>query len=123
VKTALKLLIPVPLVVLLLAMMPQTPQGTTGPGANNDIVQVASFSQLQYVDLAGKLTVLPSRSMLELRLIEDAPRGLRLEIYYENGDYSLVDAQAFHLIRHGQDVQEVRLVRTRQEHLGFPRLR
>lgn len=122
-KTVWKLLLPVPLALGLLAMMPQGAQGAEDPAAKTDILRVLQLSQLQYVDLAGKTVALPARSMLEVRLVDDASDRLRLEIFYENGDYSLIDVQGFHIIRAGQDVQEVRFVRTKKERLAFPLLR
>lgn len=117
------LLLPLPFVFLLLAMMPQGSQTGEDPAAKADVIRVLQLSQLQYIDLSGKTVALPGRSMLEVRLIDDAGEHLRLEIFYDNGDYSLIDAQAFHIIRAGQDVQEVRFVRTKKERIGFPLLR
>lgn len=111
----------VPAVLVLLAMAPQGPQDD--PAAKTDLAQVVSLSQLQYVDSVGKSIAVPARSMLEVRLLEDFQHGLRFEIYYENGDYSLVDAQAMHLVRAGQDVQEVRFVRSRLARMKYPLMR
>jgi len=117
-----RLLLPLPIAIALLAMVPQDPQGADDPVLKNDLTQVVRCSQLQYVDLAGQTKVLTARSMVEVRMADDGPRGMRLEIYYENGDYSLIEVQGLHLIRQGQDVQDVRLVRTRTARTKFPRI-
>lgn len=122
-RTVWKLLLPVPLALGLLAMMPQGVQGSEDAATKADVQRVLQLSQLQYVDLAGKTVALAARNMLEVRLVDNAGEHLRLEIFYENGDYSLVDVQGFHVIRTGQDVQEVRFTRTKKERLAFPMLR
>lgn len=122
-KTVWKLLLPVPLALGLLAMMPQGTQGSEDAAVRADVQHALQLSQLQYIDLSGKTVALAARNMLEVRLIDNAGEHLRLEIFYENGDYSLIDVQGFHVIRAGQDVQEVRFTRTKKERLIFPMLR
>lgn len=116
-----KMLLPVPCVVALLAMIPQQPQGSEDP-AVADISTVLRISELQYVDLQGKTSVIPSRNVFEVRMLEDVPQGLRLEILYDNGDYSLIDAQALHVLRSGRDPMDVRFVRSRRARMRFPKL-
>jgi len=116
-----KLLLPIPCVFALLAMAPQSPQGSEDP-AVTDQTAIVRMSELQYVDQQGKTSVIPSRNVLEVRMLDDHPHGLRLEITYENGDYSLIDAQALHVLRSGRDLMDVRLVRSKQARLRFPRL-
>ena len=53
-------------------------------------------------------------------LPEQSPESVRLELLYDNGDYSMVDAQAFHLLRAGQSTREVKLVRGKQSRMRFP---
>jgi hypothetical protein len=115
------LLLPVPCVAALLAMMPQDPQGTADP-AVTDVTTVLSITELQYVDSQGKTSVIPSRNVFEVRMVEDVPQGLRLEILYDNGDYSLIDAQALHVLRSGRDKMDVRFVRSARARLRFPKL-
>lgn len=112
-----KLLLPIP-VVAALAMAPQgqDPTDTT----LNDVVNVVAISELQYVTTHGP-TVVSARNVVEIRLVEDRTEGIRIELYYENGDYSLVDAQAFHLLRTGQSTREVKLVRSRTSRMRFPK--
>jgi hypothetical protein len=116
-----QMLLPIPCVVALLAMMPQIPQGTEDP-AVTDIAAVLRISELQYVDLQGKTSVIPSRNVFEVRLLEDTQQGMRLEILYDNGDYSLIDAQALHILRSGRDPMDVRFVRSTRARLRFPKL-
>jgi hypothetical protein len=116
-----KMLLPIPCVAALVAMMPQGPQGTEDP-AVADISTVLRISELQYVDLQGKTSVIPSRNVFEVRMLEDTVGGMRFEILYDNGDYSLIDAQALHVLRSGRDQMEVRFVRSRKARMRFPKL-
>ena len=52
----------------------------------------------------------------------DNPIMKRLELLYENGDYSLIDAQAMHILRKSGSTRDVRLVRTQRSVMRFPRL-
>jgi hypothetical protein len=121
-KTIWKFLLPVPIALGLLAMVPQGPDAAQPGATNNDVASTVRIAELQYVDRAGQTRSVPARSILVLRLLEGAPEGLRLEINYENGDYSLIDVQGFHLLRAGHDQQDVRLIRSRPDHMVFPRL-
>lgn len=117
-----QLLLPVPCLAALLAMMPQDPQGSQDPNVT-DVSQVLSLSEMQYVDLQGKTSVIPSRNVFEVRLLDDTENGMRLEIVYDNGDYSLIDAQAIHLLRNGKDLMDVRFVRSVRARMRFPKLK
>ncbi|MBL8724465.1 MAG: hypothetical protein JNK49_10490 [Planctomycetes bacterium] len=116
---AWKLLLPVP-ILLALAMVPQGRQDAGDPSLA-DIVHVLPISELNYVNQQGTTTVVSSRNVVEIRVLEDHPHGIRLELYYDNGDYSLVDAQAFHLLRNAGPTREVRLVRGKQARMRFPK--
>lgn len=116
---AWKLLLPVPF-LLALAMMPQGRQDGGDPSLA-DIVNVLPISELNYVNAQGATTVVSSRNVVEIRVIEDHPHGIRLELYYENGDYSLVDVQAFHLLRNSGPTRDVKLVRGKQARMRFPK--
>ena len=121
---AWKMLLLVP-VVAALAMVPQDPPTAPATAATADQTEpsaVASISELQYVSLQGTLQTVSARAVVEIRLIEDDARHVRLELLYENGDYSLVDAQAFHLLRNGPSAREVRLVRSKHARMRFPKL-
>ena len=115
------LLLPVPCVAALLAMVPQDPRGTEDP-AVTDVSTVLRVTELQYVDNQGKTSVIPSRNVFEVRLLEDTQHGMRFEILYDNGDYSLVDAQALHVLRSGRDPMDVRFVRSVRARQRFPKL-
>lgn len=114
---AWKLLLPVLLVVFAIAMVPQDPQA-----GDADVAVNASISELQYVTLQGTMASVPARNVVEIRLLDDARDHLRLELQYDNGDYSLIEAQTFHVLRGGPGAREVRLVRGKQARMRFPRL-
>ena len=80
------------------------------------------LSELQFTDLQGKTTVVPARSVQEIRLLEDGGDRVRIELTYQNGDWSLVDTQAMHLLRNGPTAHEVKLVRCSRTGMKFPRL-
>jgi len=115
---AWQLLFPVPFVIAL-AFVPQAqnPPDT----ALGDLVSVASIAELNYVNLQGVPTSVSARSVVEIRVIEDVAHAIRLELFYENGDYSLVDASAFHLLRTGGSTREVKLVRGKPARMRFPK--
>lgn len=110
------LLVPV---VAAFALPPQDP-----PSADplQEQAAVTSMSELRYVTLQGDPVVVPAKNVVEIRLLEDVSSRLRLELVYENGDYSLIDAQAFHLLRNGPSAREVRLVRGKASRMRFPRM-
>ena len=116
-----KLLLPIPAALALLAMVPQGPQGVEDPNVA-DISTIVRISELQYVDQQGKTSVVPSRNVIEIRVLDDVPIGIRLEITYENGDYSMISAQSLHILRSGRDLMDVRLVRSKQSRLRFPKV-
>lgn len=116
---AWKLSLPV-LLIAAVAMVPQDPQ--VADPSLVDQSAVVTVSELHYVNLQGNPTVVPARSVVEIRMLEDHPERIRLELIYENGDYSLIDAQGFHLLRNGPSAREVRLVRGKQARMRFPRI-
>lgn len=120
---AWKLVFAVP-VIAALAMVPQDPKPEAAPAdaqaAANSVVVM--MSELQYTNLQGTTQVVPARAVAEIRFIEDHGEHIRLELIYENGDYSLIDAQAFHVLRNGPSPREVALVRVQQARMRFPRL-
>lgn len=116
---AWQLLFSVP-VLAAVAMVPQDPVSTDPAQADQSTIQ--SISALRYVTLQGTATEVSARSVVEIRLLEDSGEAMRLELLYENGDYSLLDVQGFHLLRNGETAREVRLVRGKQARMRFPRL-
>ena len=111
------LLLAIP-VVAAIAMVPQGQN--PGDPSLADQTHVVAISELQYVTPHGTKSV-SARNVVEIRLLEDVAEGLRLELYYDNGDYSLIDCQAFHLLRTGQVTREVKLVRGKQSRMRFPK--
>lgn len=109
-----KLLLPLPL----LAGLAMVPQGQ----APDDPTTVVSIAELHYVGQNGAPTIVSARNVVEIRFLEDCTDHIRLELVYDNGDYSMIDATAFHLIRSGTGSREVRLVRTKVARMRFPRL-
>jgi hypothetical protein len=107
-----------------LSMAPQDPQDAPAAATQQppEHVAVITFSEMQYIDLQGKTTVLPARNVAEIRVFDDEQRQIRLELLYDNGDYSLIDAQALHILRNGPSAREVRLVRSSQSRMRFPKL-
>lgn len=119
----LKYLLPVSIVAAI-AMVPQDPQPAQAqaPAPSPELINVVTMSDLKYLDLQGTATLVPARNVVEIRLLEEFTQHIRLELVYDNGDYSLIDAQAFHLLRNGSASREVRLVRSRGDRMRFPRL-
>jgi hypothetical protein len=116
---AWKLLFAVP-VVAALAMVPQDPQ--SNDAAIADIVTVRSISELQYTPLHGASVSVPARNVVEIRYMDDRSDNIRLELVYENGDYSMQTVQGFHLLHSGAGSREVRLVRGASARMRFPRM-
>lgn len=116
------MLLLVPAVAATLALVPQNPAPQDPAEKPNDTIAITNLSDIQYTDLQGKLTTVPSRNVVEVRLLEDVGQFVRIELVYENGDYSMIDAQSVHILRHGASSREVRLVRTNLAGMRFPRL-
>jgi hypothetical protein len=117
--TTWKLLFAVPIAAAF-AMTPQDPPSTDLSVA--DAVVVRSITELQYTPLHGSPVSVPARNVVEVRLLEDRGEHIRLELVYENGDYSLQTVQGFHLLNNGPSSREVRLVRGTSSRMRFPRL-
>ncbi|HEU4418573.1 MAG TPA: hypothetical protein VFT55_06515 [Planctomycetota bacterium] len=79
------------------------------------------MSELRYTTPQGADRVLSARDVVEIRLLEDHPNNIRLELIYESGNYSMIDATEFHVLRGGA-TREVKLVRGKMARLRFPRL-
>ena len=90
--------------------------------ANPEVVNIMPISELQYVTLNGKSETISSTSVVEIRVFDEQAHSIRLELLYDNGDYSLVDAQAMHLLRKNGTTRDVRLVRSKRAAMRFPRL-
>ena len=114
---AWKLLLPIPFVAAL-SMVPQGQDKT----ATDEITAVVQMSELRYTTPDGASQAVSARNVVEIRVLTDQAPGIRLELLYENGDYSMVDAQAFHLLRNAGSTREVKLVRGKVAQMRFPRL-
>lgn len=86
------------------------------------------LTEFQYYTPAGQLQVCAAKDLVEIKLHPQPQRdGFVVEIYYANGDYSMLQTEGFHIIRRGQlgGVSEVNLVRTqgKLDELNFPSIR
>ena len=85
-------------------------------------IKVTSISELRYSDQQGKWQKVSAANVVEIRIFDDHAHSVRLELLYENGDYSLIDAQVMHILRKSGSTRDVRLVRTNRSTMRFPRL-
>jgi hypothetical protein len=105
------------------AMLPQNPHGTDpAPAQSTGQVQVVQNTGLEYTDIQGKLVAIPARSVVEIRMPEDSNGSPRFELSYQNGDYSLIQTQAMHLLRSGREPMDVRFFRSTQAQMRLPKL-
>ncbi|HIE68881.1 MAG TPA: hypothetical protein EYP98_01270 [Planctomycetes bacterium] len=111
-------------IVAALAFVPakQDPQKPKDAAAATEVVTVLSISELHYVTLQGKTMKVPARNVVEIRMFDGQNDHIRLELLYDNGEYSLIDAQAMHLLRSGGGKRDVRLIRTTGTSMRFPQL-
>jgi hypothetical protein len=106
-----------------LAFAPRQPAVAQDPqDPTAEKIAVMPISELQYVDQQGNKNVVPATNVVEIRVFDDQAESVRLELLYENGDYSLIDAQAMHILRKSGSTRDVRLVRTQRSTMRFPRL-
>jgi hypothetical protein len=104
-------------------MLPQNPHGTDpAPAQSTGQVQVVQNTGLEYTDIQGKLVAIPARSVVEIRMPEDSNGSPRFELSYQNGDYSLIQTQAMHLLRSGREPMDVRFFRSTQAQMRLPKL-
>jgi len=116
---AWKLLFAAPIFAAI-AMSPQDPKPSGATIA--DIVTIRTISELHYTPLGGASVSVPARSVVEVRYMDDHGDNIRLELIYDNGDYSMQTVQGFHLLQSGGGSREVRLVRGASSNMRFPRL-
>lgn len=98
----------------------QDPQST----ANREqlVSTIISLSELQIEDMKGSVLRIPARRVVEVRMFDDMADHVRVEILYENGDYSMIAGQAIHILRSGDGTRDVKLIRTKLRSMRFPRL-
>ena len=97
------------------SLQSQDPQN---PEAEN--VKVMPISALSYTTANGVQQVIRAEKIVEIRLFDDHSDSVRIELLYENGDYSLIDAQQFNIMRRTGSPRDVRLVRTQRSKMRFP---
>ncbi len=83
---------------------------------------VWNFAVLQYVNARGEMVEVPARNMSRLYVLRGAEDQIRLEILFENRDYSSVETREFHLIRSSAQVSavDVAVVRDHFGGMAFP---
>ena len=120
-----------PLLLLLLpivAALAFTPNQTAlqdpqSPANREQLVStIISLSELQIEDMKGSVLRIPARRVVEVRMFDDMADHVRVEILYENGDYSMIAGQAIHILRSGDGTRDVKLIRTKLRSMRFPRL-
>ncbi len=97
------------------SLQSQDPQN---PAEEN--IKVMPISALQYVTASGERQTVRAENIVEIRVFEDHSDSVRIELLYENGDYSLIDAQSMHIMRRTGAPRDVRLVRTQRSKMRFP---
>ena len=112
------ILLAIPFLLATAAMVPTAVQDPEAL-ATEEVKARIRMAELHYVTQNGETKIVPATNMLQMRMLTDA-QTLRLEIYYENGDYSLIEPQGFHIIRKGSGAQEVDLIRTTRSGMLFP---
>lgn len=81
-----------------------------------------SFGALTYTEAGGQtpVTVL-AKGLLEVRLLQVPTEGIRLEILYQNGDYSMIKPTSFHFLRKADaGSYEVLVTRADVHGMAFP---
>lgn len=103
---------------LLASFTTQDPNKLVDPFAKSAKV---TFSQLVYTDASGASQTIPAKTMTLIRLLQVPDDGLRLEILYENGDYSLIRPQTFHFLTRSDSTSASILVhRSSVASMSFP---
>lgn len=81
-----------------------------------------NFAVLQYTNARGKAVEVPASTITKIWLIADSDGDLRMEIAYENGDFSSLAIGDFHVIRRSNNLAsvDVPVVRSDMSGLAFP---
>ncbi len=114
-------------VVASLFVLPAFVQGPTGVNQAQDPAYrtaVINFSVLSYANPKGEMVKVMASTITKLWLLT-SPRGeMRLEILYENGDYSMIQVTNMDFIRRmpGATAVNVPIVRSGMEGMAFPEL-
>ena len=115
--------------LLLLALLPWTLAAFPSPAPQNmpqDSFRqqmVWNFAMLQYVNGMGELTEVRATDLRSMHLLLAEDTGLmRMELVYENNDYSSFEIRDFHLIRRSSasGSADVSVTRSRIQGMSFP---
>ncbi len=113
------------LLPLLLALGP-SPQGIEAGKQEDPFHEVArwNFAKLQYTNAKGEIVDIGAATITKIWVVHAGQGQLFLEIYYENGDYSMIRPQNFHLIARspGAPSFDVTIVRTGLHGMAFPKI-
>ncbi|MFO1054168.1 MAG: hypothetical protein U1F36_18275 [Planctomycetota bacterium] len=84
-----------------------------------------SFTILQYTNSRGDLVEIPARNITKLWLLKDEDGDLRMEVLYQNRDYSSLAIRDFSLIRSAPAATavDVPIVRTSINGMTFPEMK
>lgn len=115
--------------LLLLALLPWTLAAFAAPVPQNPTPDtfrqqmVWNFAMLQYVDAQGELREIRAGDLRSIHLLLAEQTGLmRMELVYENNDYSSVEVRDFHLIRRSSaaSTADVPVLRSLIQGMSFP---
>lgn len=86
---------------------------------------VWNFAILQYTDSKGDVVEVPARDIARIHLLATVEDRLRMEIVYQNRDYSSIAIRDFSVIRTSPTVtaSDVPVMRGRFETMAFPGFR
>ena len=105
-----------------LAFAPNQSSQDPKPVEPDESSSIISMATLQVKDLQGSISSISAQTVVEIRIFDGINDHIRVELLYENGDYSLIDAQAIHMLRTGGVSRDVKLIRTQPKRMRFPRL-
>lgn len=103
------------------AVAPQDPQ------IDDDFRQevVWNFAVLQYVNTRGETVQIPASRLTKVWLLRTVEDRMRLELLYENKDYSQITVDEFHVLRSAPNTSavDVPVVRAEIDAMAFPAFR
>ncbi|MCC6782467.1 MAG: hypothetical protein IT457_06465 [Planctomycetes bacterium] len=84
-----------------------------------------SFTVLQYTNARGDVVEVPARNLSKIWLLKDEDGDLRMEILYQNRDYSSLAIRDFSVIRSSPSAVavDVPIVRTTISGMAFPEMK
>jgi hypothetical protein len=84
-----------------------------------------NFAVLQYASLTGDLVEIPARLLKRVWLLKTPEGRLRMELLFENLDYSSIDIRDFSIIRSsaGQTAIDIPIVRGSIDRMAFPAMK